>query len=135
MLSVTARYFAALAVLAVGDVLWLRYFSRTVVEPALKPILREHIDWRAAIAFYLLYAAGIAVFAISPALTERSARLAFVYGLLFGFFAYMTYDLTNYATLKFWTVKLAVMDIGWGTLISGVAGLAGYGAARAIVNA
>jgi uncharacterized membrane protein len=34
--------------------------------------------------------------------------------------AYMTYDLTNMATLKAWTVKLLVMDVAWGTFITGL---------------
>lgn len=132
MLSVALRYVVALAVLAVGDLLWLGYFARAVFEPTLKPILREHTDWGAAILFYLLYAVGIVVFAARPALANRSGRQAALYGLLFGFLAYMTYDVTNYATLSAWTVKLAVMDVSWGTFISGVAGLASYGVTRAV---
>lgn len=134
MLSIATRYIAALVVLVVGDVVWLAYFARQVFQPTLKPILRDNVDWRAVVLFYLLYAAGIAIFAISPALANRSARAAFVYGLLFGFFAYMTYDVTNFATIKAWTIRLALMDVGWGTFISGVAALAGYGATRAIAN-
>jgi len=111
----------------------LRYVvARAVFEPTLKPILREHTDWGAAILFYLLYAVGIVVFAARPALANRSGRQAALYGLLFGFLAYMTYDVTNYATLSAWTVKLAVMDVSWGTFISGVAGLASYGVTRAV---
>ena len=134
MLSIAVRYVAALVVLVVGDILWLGYFAHAVFQPTLKPILREEIDWRAAVLFYLLYAVGIAVFAVAPALANRSAWLALGYGLLFGFLAYMTYDATNYATISAWTIKLAVMDVGWGTFISGIAGLASYGATRALVR-
>ena len=134
MLSIAVRYVAALVVLGVGDILWLRYFAHAVFQPTLKPILREEIDWRAAVLFYLLYAVGIAVFAVTPALANRSAWPALGYGLLFGFLAYMTYDATNYATLSAWTVKLAVMDVGWGTFISGLAGLTSYGITRAVAH-
>jgi uncharacterized membrane protein len=134
MLSIAVRYVAALVVLVVGDVLWLGYFAHAVFQPTLKPILREEIDWRAAVLFYLLYAVGIAVFAVAPALANRSAWLALGYGLLFGFLAYMTYDATNYATISAWTIKLAIMDVGWGTFISGIAGLVSYGVTRAIAN-
>jgi len=134
MLSLAIRYFVTLIVLVVGDILWLGYFAHAVFRPTLKPILREDVDWRAVVLFYLLYAVGIAVFAISPALAQRSARMALLYGLLFGFLAYMTYDVTNFATLKAWTFKLAVMDTGWGTFISGVAALIGYGATRLIAE-
>jgi uncharacterized membrane protein len=134
MLSIAVRYVVALAVLVVGDILWLGYFAHAVFQPTLKPILREEIDWRVAVLFYLLYAVGIAVFAVAPALANRSALLALGYGLLFGFLAYMTYDATNYATISAWTIKLAVMDVGWGTFISGLAALVSYGVTRAVVR-
>jgi uncharacterized membrane protein len=134
MLSIAVRYVVALAVLVVGDILWLGYFAHAVFQPTLKPILREEIDWRVAVLFYLLYAVGIAVFAVAPALANRSALLALGYGLLFGFLAYVTYDATNYATISAWTIKLAVMDVGWGTLISGLAALVSYGVTRAVVR-
>lgn len=134
MLSYAVRYIAALAVLAIGDFVWLGYFARAVFQPTLGPILRENISWPAAILFYLLYAVGVVIFAVSPALANQSAGKALLYGLLFGFFAYMTYDVTNYATLNAWTIKLAVMDVAWGTVISGLAALIGYGATRATVG-
>ena len=134
MLSIATRYIAALVVLVVGDILWLQYFAHAVFQPTLKPILRDDVDWRAVVLFYLLYAAGVVIFAISPALTQRSGRLALTYGLLFGFFAYMTYDITNFATIKTWTIRLALMDVGWGTFITGVAAILGYCAARALAG-
>ncbi|HUO92522.1 MAG TPA: DUF2177 family protein [Rhizomicrobium sp.] len=134
MLSLATRYFSALIVLVIGDIIWLGYFARAVFRPTLQPILREEVDWRAVVLFYLVYAFGIAVFAISPALAQRSLRTAILYGFLFGFLAYMTYDVTNFATLKAWTFKLAVMDTGWGTFISGVAAAAAYGATRLIAD-
>ncbi|HTW33299.1 MAG TPA: DUF2177 family protein [Rhizomicrobium sp.] len=134
MLSIVVRYVVALVVLVVGDIVWLGYFAHAVFQPTLKPILRAEIDWRAAILFYLLYAVGITVFAVAPALANRSAWLALVYGLLFGFLAYMTYDATNYATISAWTIKLAVLDVAWGTFISGVAGLVSYGVTRAVAD-
>jgi uncharacterized membrane protein len=134
MLSIAIRYIVALVVLAVGDLVWLGYFAHAVFQPALKPILRDPINWHAATIFYLLYPVGIAIFAVAPALANRSAGLALTYGLLFGFFAYMTYDATNYATISLWTIKLAVLDVAWGTFISGLAGLVSYGVTRAVTR-
>jgi uncharacterized membrane protein len=37
----------------------------------------------------------------------------------------MTYDLTNFATLKVWSLKVTVLDIIWGTLLTGLAAAAG----------
>ena len=53
-----------------------------------------------------------------------------LYGAMLGFFGYMTYDLTNLATIKAWTTSLALIDIAWGTLLTAIAALAGYAASR-----
>jgi uncharacterized membrane protein len=83
----------------------------------------------AAVLFYVLYIVGICLFAIAPALRGNSWPTALFMGAAFGFFAYMTYDLTNMATLKVWPQHLAMIDIAWGTFVTGAAALAGYWAA------
>ena len=45
---------------------------------------------------------------------------------MFGFFTYMTYDLTNQATLRNWTTQLTLIDAGWGTVLGAIAAAAGY---------
>ena len=52
-------------------------------------------------------------------------------GALFGFFCYMTYDLTNQATMRIWSTKVTLMDIAWGTVATGIAA----GAAACLVLA
>ena len=44
---------------------------------------------------------------------------------LFGFFTYMTYDLSNLATLRDWPVAMSLLDIAWGTGVSAVAAAGG----------
>jgi len=53
-------------------------------------------------------------------------QTAVLWGALLGFFCYMTYDLTNYATLKVWSTKVTVLDIIWGTLLTGSASFGGW---------
>ncbi len=43
----------------------------------------------------------------------------------FGLVAYGTYDLTNQATLKGWSVSLSVIDMAWGTVLTGAASAIG----------
>jgi uncharacterized membrane protein len=73
---------------------------------------------------------GVVFFAVVPALRADSAAMALVYGALFGFFAYATYDMTNYATLRNWPLVVSLVDIAWGTCLTGVSALAGYLATR-----
>jgi uncharacterized membrane protein len=127
-----AGYISALLVLIVGDALWLSfYFAPNIFRPVLQPLLRDPPNWPVAGLFYFLYALGIFIFAINPALKSANWMNALTFGLLFGFMAYMTYDLTNLATLSAWTLKLAVMDTVWGAAMTGAAATAGYLAARA----
>jgi uncharacterized membrane protein len=79
-----------------------------------------------AVAFYLMYPIGILVFATMPALKAGSVSPALIYGALFGALAYATYDLTNYATLRNWTLLISVADIAWGAFASAAAATVGY---------
>jgi uncharacterized membrane protein len=58
-------------------------------------------------------------FAVQPGLTTGGWPRALMLGGLFGFVAYATYDLTNLATLRGWTLKLSLVDMLWGTILSG----------------
>jgi uncharacterized membrane protein len=95
--------------------------GKLLYRPALTDIQLEDLRIAPAILFYLAYPIGIVVFAVMPGLREGSLLIAFTYALLFGALAYGTYDLTNYATLRHWTLKITVIDICYGALASGVA--------------
>jgi uncharacterized membrane protein len=125
-------YVAAALAMAVLDVAWLRVATKAIFEPAVGPLLAEHVNLAAAILFYVFYILGIMVFAIAPALRGGGWSTALTMGAAFGFFAYATYDLTNMATLRTWPVHLAVLDIAWGTIVTAVAAAAGYAAANLI---
>ena len=132
MLRYLAAYMAAAIVMAVLDLAWLRYAATAFFEPAVGALLAEKTNNIAAILFYVLYIAGIVFFAVSPALRGGGWVTALATGAALGFFAYMTYDLTNMATLKTWPAWLAALDISWGTLVTALAATAGYFAASRI---
>ena len=46
--------------------------------------------------------------------------------------AYATYDLTNQATLRNWTLQLTLADMAWGAIASGLAGAASYYLTRTV---
>jgi uncharacterized membrane protein len=79
------------------------------------------------VVFYATYPIGLTLFAIVPALKAKLVFPALQLGFLFGMFAYATYDLTNYATLRNWTLQLTIVDILYGALASAIAaGVAAY---------
>ena len=53
-----------------------------------------------------------------PALRGGGPGTARLQGALFGFFCYVTYDLTNLATLRDWPLRLTLLDLAWGTLLT-----------------
>jgi uncharacterized membrane protein len=71
----------------------------------------------AAIAFYLLFVAGIVVLAVWPAVERQSLAHALVLGALLGLVTYAAYDLTNLATLEGFPLKVALVDLAWGTVL------------------
>jgi uncharacterized membrane protein len=120
-------YFATGIAFAMIDSIWLRNMYTRFYQPEIGELLMKGgFRMGPAIAFYLLYILGMMIFAVGPALQSGKWQTALIYGALFGFFCYMTYDLTNHATLKIWSVKVTILDIIWGTFLTGSASLAGW---------
>ena len=134
-----AQYLVAYGVTATAflllDFLWLSYVARQFYWAELGDILLERPHLGVAVMFYLVYVVGIVIFAVAPSLRDGSAVSALIFGALFGFFAYATYDITNLATLKNWSISVTVVDILCGTCLTGLASVVGYSATRAIFAA
>jgi uncharacterized membrane protein len=50
---------------------------------------------------------------------------ALMLGAILGLIAYGTYDLTNLSTLRTWTLKVTVLVLGWGAVVTALAAAAG----------
>ncbi len=124
-------YLATLAALTLIDLLWLGVVAKGFYRRALGPLMAKRIRWPAAAAFYLLFAAGIVLFAVWPAVQGGRVWLAALLGGLFGFFAYATYDLTNLATLEGFPLRLALVDMAWGSALTAAAAAVGAAVALA----
>lgn len=129
MRPLLASYIAALVALAILDGLWLGVVSREFYKARLGQLLLDRPIWWAAILFYLIHAAGIAVFAVPPAVAAGTWTAAVLYGALFGLCVYAAYDLTNLATLRGWSWRVTLADIAWGSFVSAAAAGAGCAAA------
>ena len=98
--------------------LWLGVISKDFYKQQLGYIMTPNVNWYAAIIFYLIFIAGLVLFVISPALAKNSLQHALVFGALFGFITYATYDLTNLATIKDWPLKVTIIDMIWGAVLA-----------------
>ncbi len=110
-------FIIAFVIFFIIDILWLGLFAKNMYQSQIGFILAKKPNWYAAIIFYVLYIVFLMIFAIIPALQKSSLNDAMLYGALYGFITYATYDLTNLATLKNWPLKVTLIDITWGTLL------------------
>jgi uncharacterized membrane protein len=133
-MSYIISYISVLIVFGVIDAGWLTFVGPLLYRPVLSDILAPSVRLAPAIAFYLSYPIGVLVFAVVPGLRTGSALSTLSLALLFGAIAYGTYDLTNYATLRNWTLLITIIDIAYGALLSGIASIAAYVLVRATVG-
>jgi len=130
MLAYLAAYLASAVVFLAADFAWLTLAGPRLYRPVLGPLLAEKVNGGAAVAFYLLYIAGVVILAVAPGLRSQSWRVALIHGLVLGVVAYGTYDLTNQATLRLWDTRLTVADMIWGGGLTAAAAAVGYLVAR-----
>lgn len=108
------------------DAVWLKVM-RGMYEREFGGLLRKPPNVKAAIVFYILYILGVILFVVLPTLATRMVWQAGVMGALFGLVAYATYDLTNLATLKGWSIKITVIDMIWGAFLTATSALLAVG--------
>jgi uncharacterized membrane protein len=82
--------------------------------------------WLAALIFYLIFIAGLLIFGVLPAIEKGSLTHALIYGGLFGFFCYATFDLTSYALIRDFPLKVVIVDLLWGTALSATVAAASF---------
>lgn len=114
----TALFFLGL------DAIMLKNVMRPLFETRISSLLLDDLRLVPAAIFYLFYVGGLVWFVSIPALKGQSFQ-AFTNGALLGAMAYGTYEFTNYATLRDWAPKMVIVDVAWGTLLTGSAALVG----------
>ena len=123
---------ATLLSMGVLDAIWLTTMTSRIYRKQLPGLLLDTPSWPPALAFYLLYAAGVVVLVVRPALDgEWTLGRVIALGALLGLVAYGTYDLTNQATIRGWSMLVTAVDLIWGaTLTAAVAAIAVTAARR-----
>ena len=115
-------YLATLFVLVPLDFLFLGIVAKDFFTSQVGNMLGE-LKLLPAVLFYLIYVVGVVIFvSSSPSATWQTTLL---FGALFGFFCYATFDLTSLALLRNWSWAVAAVDIGWGAVVTAVSSTAG----------
>ena len=99
---------AALLAVGVLDALWLGWLARGFYVRELGDLMTPQVRALPALLFYLGYPAGLVTLLLWPrpdAMGEAVLRAA-----LIGLLVYGTYDLTNMATLRHWSLRLALVE-------------------------
>ena len=125
MMAFLIAYGVCVLVMGGLDFFWLTTASQGLYQKDLGALLADNPNMVVAVIFYVIYILGIQIFAVRPALATGDWKTAALYGALFGFFCYATYDLTNMATMKVWTLRVTLLDIAWGTILTGITASAG----------
>lgn len=125
MRYVWAYIATGLAFLAI-DLLWLGFVARDFYHDHYGDILAQPFDLTGAAFFYFTYILGILIFAVAPALQKRSLLHAVLYGGMFGFFCYATYNFTSLAVIKDFPAGAISVDLAWGTVLTGGTAVGGY---------
>ena len=118
MLKNIAIYLSFFIALITIDLIWLLGIAKNLYRNEMGDLMASEPKLLAGLAFYLFYALGVSIFVIVPALSKQSWIYALQYGALFGFFCYMTYDLTNLAVVRNFPTQLAFIDMAWGSFVT-----------------
>lgn len=115
-------YAATFVVMLPLDLLFLGLIAKSFFAAQVGDMLGE-VRVAPAVLFYGLYILGIVIFVSGAPGTSWHSTL--LYGALFGFFCYATFELTSLSLLKHWTWSVVVVDIAWGTFMTAVASTLG----------
>ena len=126
MKTALIAYMSAALVFFGLDFVWLSRVAIGFYRSQIGETLRDRPNMLAAGLFYLFYIAGIVYFAVLPGLQKDSLAVACLNGALLGLIAYGTYDMTNLATLKNWSLSVSIVDMLWGTVLTALSASAAY---------
>lgn len=132
-MKIAILYGVTLVLFLGADVVGLKTLIRPVFEKDIGHLLLKELRIGAALAFYLFYIAGVVWFVSYPAVLNGKGLVAvFLLGGFIGALAYGTYEFTNLATLKDWTVRMVIVDLSWGIALTGFAAAGGVAVTRMI---
>jgi uncharacterized membrane protein len=131
-MEILIKLLAAGGIMGILDFVWLGFIAKKLYYGEMGKILLKEPNMGPALLFYAIYVIGTIVFVINPALEKDSWTYALGYGALFGFVAYATYDLTNLATFKGFSAKIAAIDLVWGASLTAVVSVGSYFIVKAL---
>ena len=109
-------FFIALVFFFIIDVFWIYFVATPIYKQEVSSLMELKIP--PALLFYLIFLLGLIFFVVNPN-QDNTLLNVFLIGAFFGLVTYGTYDLTVYASMNIFSLKLVVADILWGMFLSG----------------
>jgi len=131
-MKIMILYLSTVVIFFAIDAIGLRLLIKPVFDRHIAHLYADPFRVGPALVFYLGYVAGVLWFVAVPALREGDPLAALIGGILLGLLAYGTYEFTNFATLRDWSVQQVATDMIWGGALTGVSAWAGVMIARAV---
>ena len=109
-------FFIALLFFFIIDVFWIYFVATPMYKQEVGSLMELKVP--PALIFYVVFLLGLIFFVINP--NQNNTLLnVFLIGAFFGLVTYGTYDLTVYASMNIFSLKLVITDILWGMFLSG----------------
>ena len=109
-------FFIALLFFFIIDVFWIYFVATPMYEQEVGALMELKVP--PALIFYVIFLLGLIFFVINPNQNNTLINV-FLIGAFFGLVTYGTYDLTVYASMNIFSLKLVIADILWGMFLSG----------------
>ncbi|KIN72339.1 DUF2177 family protein [Sulfitobacter guttiformis] len=132
-MSYAIVYLISFVAFLIIDFVGLSYLIKPIFSRDIGHLMIEDFRVVPAFLFYAFLIFVVMWFVGWPAL-EGDKSLLWVFGsaALIGAASYGTFEFTNYAILRDWTPTLVMVDLTWGTLVTGATAAIGVAATRAI---
>jgi uncharacterized membrane protein len=128
-------FLATFIIFLAVDFVWLSFVATSYYKEQIGFLLSTQPNILAAGVFYTVYVIGLLYFVVLPALKVKKSHAGIVgfAGAFFGFVAYGTYELTNFATVANWPFELVMVDLIWGTVLTAVTAWASFMVGRKLL--
>ncbi len=119
MLTPILSYISWILTLLILDGIMIWFVILPMFKKYIPTYLNTDMNFPAAIAFYLLYILVLLLLVVIPGVESKSSLMQVIEkSALFGFWAYMTYELTSMSVMKGWSWNMVAIDTTWGTVLT-----------------
>jgi len=126
MLKYVYLYLIVFGIFLIIDLIWLNLIAKNLYQKEIGNLLLKNPNILPAFLFYALFIVALLILVLIPGIQSYTLLKTILFGAVFGFITYATYDLTNLATLDGWSIKMTIIDLIWGTSVTTLITFLGY---------